>query len=324
MQEPLLQVQGLKKHFAVTVRSGFRAHTHIVRAVDGVDLTVSAGTTLGLVGESGCGKTTMGRAILRLVEPTEGRIWFDGEDLTRLSGRALMGIRRRMSIVFQDPMASLDPRMTAGAIIAEPLKVHGVVQGRREVHARVRELLEQVGLDPGAASRYPHEFSGGQRQRIGIARAIATQPKLVVLDEPISALDLSIRAQILNLLQDLGERMGLAYLFIAHDLSAVRHLCHSVAVMYLGVIVEAASTSQLFEAPLHSYTKALIASIPVPDPKRRRIEPPLEGDPAPVGTHIGGCRFRNRCPIAKDRCTTEDPPLRDMGDGHRVACHFAG
>ncbi|MGC8667173.1 MAG: ABC transporter ATP-binding protein [Chthonomonadales bacterium] len=324
MQEPLLRVEDLRKHFLLRYRSGFQTRTHVVRAIDGVGLTLHAGETLGLVGESGCGKTTLGRVILRLVEPTAGRVWFQGQELTQLRGTALRAVRRNLGIVFQDPMASLDPRMTAGAIIAEPLRIHGVVQNRREARERVQVLLEQVGLDAGAAGRYPHEFSGGQRQRIGIARAIATGPKLVILDEPVSALDISIRAQILNLLQDLGERLGLAYLFIAHDLSAVRHVCHQVAVMHLGVIVETAPTAQLFAAPLHPYTRALIASVPVPDPQRRSIAPPLEGDVSPLGVEIGGCRFRSRCPLAQERCSTEEPQLREMGSGHRVACHFPG
>jgi len=323
MADTLLRVGGLKKHFAVTRRHGFRTVREVVRAVDGIDLTVRVGETVGLVGESGCGKSTAGRAILRLLQPTAGRVEFEGVDLRALSGRALRELRRDMGIVFQDPMSALNPRMMVGDIVAEPLRAHGLAQSRREGLERARRLLEQVGLHPDFVERYPHEFSGGQRQRIGIARAIATDPKLLILDEPISALDISVRAQILNLLEDVQEQRGLAYLFIAHDLSVVRHICDRVAVMYLGVIVEEAPADRLFNAPKHPYTRALLASVPVPDPTHRIARAPLEGDvPTPVAIP-SGCRFRTRCPLAQERCARETPTLRLLASDHHVACHFA-
>ncbi len=324
LNAPLLSVRGLKKHFHVTRQMGLRRVHEVVRAVDGLDLNVAAGSTVGLVGESGCGKSTAGRTILRLIEPTAGTVLFDGTDLARLPPRDLRALRRRMGIVFQDPMSALNPRMAVGDIVAEPLRAHGIVAGRREQADRAQELLEMVGLRAEHASRFPHEFSGGQRQRIGIARAIATEPQLVILDEPISALDLSIRAQILNLLADLQDRLGLTYLFIAHDLSVVRHACSRVAVMYLGVIVEEGPTEDLFAAPAHPYTRALLASVPVPDPSKRSHRVPIEGDvPAPTQS-LSGCRFRARCPIAQDRCAKEEPEPAPFGPDRRVACHFAG
>ncbi len=320
---PLLEVRGLVKQFHVSRREGIRTIRETVRAVDGIDLTIDGGETVGLVGESGCGKSTAGRTILRLLEPTAGTVALNGVDVLSLRGEELRDLRKDMGIVFQDPFAALDPRMMIGEIVAEPLRAHRLVRSRSERMAKAGELLTTVGLRSEFVSRYPHEFSGGQRQRIGIARAIATNPKLLILDEPISALDLSIRAQILNLLEELQAERGLSYLFIAHDLSVVRHLCDRVCVMYLGIIVEQGPSDVVFAAPKHPYTQALLASVPVADPAFRRERLPLEGDvPSPVAIP-SGCRFRTRCPLSEDICARDTPLLRDLGNGQFAACHFA-
>jgi peptide/nickel transport system ATP-binding protein/oligopeptide transport system ATP-binding protein len=324
----LLEVSGLVKHYPVTRGILFRKQIGTVKAVDGISFSVDRGETLALVGESGCGKSTTARAVLRLIEPTAGSVRFDGEELTDASTERLRELRREMQIVFQDPYASLNPRMPVRTILTEPFKIHGIDPGDR-----VAELLSLVGLAPEHEGRYPHEFSGGQRQRVGIARAIALDPKLVVCDEPVSALDVSIQAQVLNLLEEIQDRLGLAYLFIAHDLSVVRHIADRVAVMYLGAIVEEAPTDALFEAPSHPYTQALISAVPVPDPRKERVRVPilLAGDvPSPLDPP-SGCRFRTRCPkFANDltegeqrRCIDEPPELVDRGTGHPAACHFA-
>jgi oligopeptide/dipeptide ABC transporter ATP-binding protein len=326
--EPLLSVSGLVKHYPVTRGILLRHQIGTVKAVDGISFTLGRGETLALVGESGCGKSTTARAVLRLIEPTGGSIRFEGEELTSASPERLRALRRDMQIVFQDPYASLNPRLTVQTILSEPFRIH-----RLEVGDRVGELLALVGLAPEHAGRYPHEFSGGQRQRVGIARAIALDPKLVVCDEPVSALDVSIQAQVLNLLEDLQDRFGLAYLFIAHDLSVVRHIADRVAVMYLGAIVEEAATDDLFEAPSHPYTQALISAVPIPDPRRERSRVPilLPGDvPSPLDPP-SGCRFRTRCPkfalqLTEDerrRCIEEPPALIERGTGHAAACHYA-
>ena len=323
VSEILLEVEDLRVHFPV--RKGVlveRVRGH-VRAVDGVSLYVRRGETLGLVGESGCGKSTTGRAILQLVRPTSGHVRFDGHELTTMSARTLRPIRRHMQMIFQNPYASLDPRMTVEGIVAEPLRVHRVLRGTA-LRRRVHELLDLVGLDPAHARRFPHEFSGGQRQRVGIARAIALQPQLIIADEPISALDVSIQAQILNLLQELQQKLSLTYLFIAHDLAAVRHVSDRIAVMYLGKIVEVAPADELVRNPRHPYTQALVSAIPVPDPEReaRRERIVLHGDvPSPLDPP-SGCRFRTRCAYVFDRCSVEEPVLRDWSPGHRVACHL--
>jgi len=321
--EPLVRVENLVMHFPI-YRGVIRRQVGAVRAVDGVTFDIQSGETLGLVGESGCGKTTVGRTILQLYRPTAGKVYFMGTDLTRLKGEELRRMRREMQMIFQDPYASLNPRMTIGEIVGEPLLVHGIAKGK-ELEDRVAELLQLVKLNPAFASRYPHEFSGGQRQRIGIARALALNPKFIVCDEPISALDVSIQAQVINLLEELQEKFHLTYLFVAHDLSVVRHISNRVAVMYLGIIVEIAEKNELYEHPLHPYTQALLSAVPIPDPvaeaQRKRII--LEGDvPSPVNPP-SGCRFRTRCPIARPICAEQVPQLRELGSGHYVACHFA-
>jgi oligopeptide/dipeptide ABC transporter ATP-binding protein len=322
MSDPLLEVTGLAKHYPVREGLILARQVGTVRAVDGVSFTVDRGETLALVGESGCGKSTTARLVLRLIEPSAGTITFEGVDVTNSAGAAQRAMRRRMQIVFQDPYASLNPRLTVADTIAEPMIVHGIgdTASRRR---RVEELLGLVGLRPFHAQRYPHEFSGGQRQRIGIARALSVQPDLVVCDEPVSALDVSIQAQVVNLLKDLQRRLGLAYLFIAHDLAVVKHVADRVAVMYLGQIVEMANKADLFATPRHPYTRALLAAIPHPDPQRRGQVKPLGGDvPSPMNPPPG-CRFHTRCPFAQERCRTAEPALRRMQDGHVAACHFA-
>ncbi|MDE2924871.1 MAG: dipeptide ABC transporter ATP-binding protein [Acidobacteriota bacterium] len=318
----LVRVEGLKQYYPVNRGVLFRRQVGAVRAVDGISFLIRRGETLGLVGESGCGKSSTGRAILQLQRPTAGRVFLDGVELTELKGGALRRMRRRMQMIFQDPYASLNPRMTAGQILSEPLEIHQLARGRRQ--ERVRELMELVGLNPGYADRYPHEFSGGQRQRIGIARALALQPDFIICDEPVSALDVSIQAQVINLLEDLQEQFGLTYLFIAHDLSMVRHISDRVAVMYLGRIVELASRDDLYESPLHPYTQALISAVPLPDPdlETHRSRIVLKGDPPDPADPPAGCNFCTRCPVAVDRCHREDPPLQEVRPGHWAACHL--
>lgn len=320
MAQPLLQVLNLAKHFRVG-GIWLARRQRVIRAVDGVSFELQVGETLGLVGESGCGKSTTGRLILRLIEPTEGSIRFEGRDLMALSARNLWQARQRMQIVFQDPFGSLNPRMRVGDIVGEPLRIYARVDavGRRR---RVAELLEVVGIDAAFAARYPHQLSGGQRQRIGIAAALALQPSLIVADEPVSALDVSVQAQVLNLLMDLKHRFGLTYLFISHDINVVLHMSDRVAVMYLGEIVEIAARDGIYRAPKHPYTQALLSAVPVPDPSVRRERTILRGELASPLSLPSGCRFHPRCPSAFHRCTVERPPLRDLGGGRQVACHL--
>lgn len=324
MTAPLLSVENLHVHFPL-------GHGQTVRAVDGVSFEIARGETLGLVGESGCGKSTTGRAILRLVPATSGRITFDGRNVLDVGPSELRALRRRMQMVFQDPFASLSPRLSVGQIVSEPFEIHGLGGKRREREAKVAELLEAVGLPAAAARRFPHEFSGGQRQRVGIARALALNPDLVLLDEPVSALDISVRAQVVNLLADLQQERGISYLFVGHDLGLIRHAAHRVAVMYLGRIVELAGANELYTNPRHPYTRSLLASVPVADPARRRERAPLDGDPPSPVDIPSGCRFRTRCPFAQPVCAEKDPPqisIEDQNDAgvvlsHRSACHFA-
>ena len=324
-KEAIVQVRGLKKHFPITSGIILQRQVGAVKAVDDVSFNIYKGETLGLVGESGCGKSTTGRTVLQLYKPTEGSVVFEGQELTTMGSTDLRKMRRRMQMIFQDPFASLNPRMSVGAIVSEPLRIHNIFTNKAEMQEFVESLLEKVGLNPYYVNRYPHEFSGGQRQRIGIARALALRPTFIVADEPISALDVSIQAQVVNLLEELQEEFNLTYLFIAHDLSMVRHICDRVAVMYLGKIVEMGTTEEVYENPLHPYTQSLLSAVPVPDPMveatRQRII--LKGDvPSPARPPIG-CNFNTRCPVAIEGiCYQEpDPPLIEITPGHYAACH---
>ncbi len=320
----LVRIEGLKMHFPITQGIIFQRRVGDIKAVDGISFFIRQGETLGLVGESGCGKSTTGRCILQLYRPTAGEVYFEDESLTQMRGEKLRRMRRKMQMIFQDPYASLNPRMTVGNIISEPLEVHNILKGKARKE-RVQELLEVVGLNPYFINRYPHEFSGGQRQRIGVARALAVNPSFIVCDEPISALDVSIQAQIINLLEELQERLGLTYLFIAHDLSVVRHISNRVAVMYLGKIVELTDRAELYHSPLHPYTQALLSAVPIPDPvvEEKRQRTILEGDvPSPAHPPVG-CNFNTRCPVAMDICYDQEPEFRDLGGEHWVACFRA-
>jgi oligopeptide/dipeptide ABC transporter ATP-binding protein len=319
----LVEVKDLVKHFPITSGIIFQRKIGAVKAVDGVSLDIKRGETLGVVGETGCGKSTTARLIVRLLEPTSGTVCFDGEDITKLPAGHLKALRREMQMIFQDPYSSLNPRKTVGSIIAEPFVIHGLLKGEGERRRRVQDLMDRVGLNPEHYNRYPHEFSGGQRQRIGVARAIALEPKLLVADEPVSALDVSIQAQVLNLLRNLQREMGLTLIFIAHDLSVVRHMCDRVAVMYLGKIVEFAPNEPLYAFPRHPYTGALLSAVPVPDPSTRRRERQLlSGDVPSPANPPQACRFHTRCPKAQPICSTEEPPLENKGGGSLAACHF--
>jgi oligopeptide/dipeptide ABC transporter ATP-binding protein len=320
---PLLRVTGLVKHFPITTGILFQRKVGAVQAVDGVNFEVGRGETLGLVGETGCGKSTTARLVMRLLESTAGEVHFDGQDITRLKGAGLKSVRRDMQMIFQDPYSSLNPRKTIGSIISEPFAIHRLLREKDERKKAVQELMETVGLNPEHYNRYPHEFSGGQRQRIGVARALALKPKLLIADEPVSALDVSIQAQVLNLLRDLQRQFGLTLIFIAHDLSVVRHMCDRVAVMYLGRIVEIGSSDDLYTFPRHPYTGALLSAVPVADPSRhggqRRL---LSGDVPSPANPPKACRFHTRCPKAQELCSQQDPPLEDKGTGTLAACHF--
>ncbi len=321
--EVLVEVKDLKMYFPITQGIVIQKHVGDIKAVDGITFNIHRGETLGLVGESGCGKSTTGRAILQLYTPTGGEVHFEGQDIVKMKGESLRKMRRRMQMIFQDPYASLNPRMTVGNIIAEPLEVHNILK-RSERRDRVKELLEVVGLNPYFINRYPHEFSGGQRQRIGVARALALNPDFIVADEPISALDVSIQAQVINLLEDLQEQFGLTYLFIAHDLSVVRHISDRIAVMYLGKLVELADRFTLYDNPLHPYTQALLSAVPIPDPvieeKRQRII--LEGDVPSPANPPNGCNFCTRCPKVFEPCYEQEPEFKEVEPGHWVACHL--
>lgn len=323
--QPLVVVEDLKKHFPMTRGLILQRKVGTVKAVDGISFHIDRGETLGLVGESGCGKTTAGRTLLALYPATSGKVTIDGKNVCDAKGTELLSIRRKAQMIFQDPYASLNPRWTVNAIVGEPLRVHHLITNEQERSERVKELLNLVGLSSRLVNRFPHEFSGGQRQRIGVARALASEPAFIVCDEPISALDVSIQAQVVNLLEDLQDKFALTYLFIAHDLSMVRHICDRVAVMYLGIIVELAEKNELYENPLHPYTQALLSAVPIPDPKkdRQRRRTILQGDvPSPINPPAG-CRFHPRCPLAQDLCKQETPIWREAAPEHWVACHFA-
>ena len=326
-KEALVNIEHLKMYFPITQGVIFQRHVGDIKAVDGVTFKIYQGETLGLVGESGCGKSTTGRCILQLYRPTSGEVYFESQNLCKLKGEALRRMRRRMQMIFQDPYASLNPRMTVGQIIGEPLEVHNILKGKA-LKEKVRDLLQIVGLNPYFINRYPHEFSGGQRQRIGIARALAVQPSFIVCDEPISALDVSIQAQIINLLEDLQEQFGLTYLFIAHDLGVVRHISSRIAVMYLGKIVELTGRATLYSNPLHPYTQALLSAVPIPDPiaEEKRQRTILQGDVPSPANPPKGCNFNTRCPVAMDICFEEEPDFRNVGgaeEAHWVACYRA-
>ena len=322
--EVLVKVENLKKYFPITRGIVFQKEIGAVRAVDDVSFEIHRGETLGLVGESGCGKSTTGRTIIQLYRPTSGKVYYQDQDLSELKGGDLRHLRRNMQIIFQDPYASLDPRMTVGNIIAEPLEIHGIGKSKKDRRERVKELLRLVGLNPYFINRYPHEFSGGQRQRIGVARALALEPEFIVCDEPISALDVSIQAQVVNLLEELQDSLGLTYLFIAHDLSMVRHISDRTAVMYLGKLVELAEREELYNNPLHPYTQALLSAVPIPDPvaERNRQRVILEGDVPSPAHPPSGCNFHPRCPIAEEICRAEEPEWREILPDHWVACHL--